>query len=197
MTSTELKISKSLENGIHFSCQMCGTCCRGFNEGEVYLYRDDILNLANFLGYKGNEALTKFAKKYLKVIKNRFYWKDPDTTRGKNYKIDTLGFKFTGKDEHCEFLKDDKCTVHSVRPFQCRCFPFWQMMVTSRKNLIDYSKKCPGLRDLKGTFYSKEKILDWANKEYLIEKNYFLEMKNNNFDILKIYPFLTRDMVNK
>ncbi|MFX0058735.1 MAG: YkgJ family cysteine cluster protein [Candidatus Hodarchaeota archaeon] len=197
MTLIEIKLSKSFEKGIHFSCQMCGTCCRGFNEGEVYLYRDDIIRLANFLGYKGNNGFREFAKKFLKVVKNTFYWKEPKATRGKNYKVNTLGFKFTGEDEHCHFLKDNKCNVHSARPFQCRCFPFWQMMVSNKNNFIDYSKKCPGLRTLKGTYYSREKVLDWARKEYLIEKNHFLEMKNNNFDILKVYLFLTEDMVNK
>jgi Fe-S-cluster containining protein len=176
---------------------MCGDCCRGFNEGEVYLYWDDITKLANFLGYNGNEGLKEFAKKILKVITNKFYWKEPEASKGKNYRFNTLGFKFVGEDEHCQFLKENKCTVHSARPFQCRCFPFWQMMVSSRKNFINYSKKCPGLRTLKGRFYSKQSILDWAQKEYIMEKKYFLEMKNNNFDILKVYTFLPKDMVNK
>jgi len=176
---------------------MCGTCCRGFNEGEVYLYREDISRLATFLGYEGDMGLREFSKRYLKVAKNTFYWKAPEATRGKIYKIQTLGFKFAGDDEHCHFLKENRCTVHLARPFQCRCFPFWKMMVSSRRNLLDYSKKCPGLRSLTGTFYSKESILEWARKEYMIEKEYFLEMKNNNFNILKIYPFLPKNMVNK
>jgi Fe-S-cluster containining protein len=199
LTSKEIKISKGLENGIGFSCKMCGVCCRGFNEGEVYIFKDDIIRLSKYLGLKGKKGLAEFAKRYLKVIKNTFYYKEPGADRGKNYKFDTLGFKFTGKDEHCTFLKDNKCSIHEARPFQCRCFPFWQMMVESKKNLVNYSKKCAGLKESlenKGTFYSPEKMIEWARREYEIEKEYFLEMKNYDFDILKLYPFLPKDFIN-
>lgn len=172
---------------------MCGSCCRGLNEGEVYLYKDDILRLANFLNLKDKNCLREFAKKYLKIIDTSFYWKEPKAQRGKTYKFKTLGFKFTGDDEHCHFLVDNSCSVHEHRPFQCRCFPFWQMMVSSRKNFIDYTKKCKGLQISKGRFYSRQEILSWAKAEYKIEKNFFLEMKKNNFDIFKVYPFLPKE----
>lgn len=195
MTTTEIKISRNLEDGIEFSCQMCGKCCKGFNEGEVYLYKDDILRLTKFLNFKGKNGLRKFAEKYLKVINDSFFWKDPGAQRGKTYRFKTLGFKFTGEDEHCHFLKNNKCSVHVARPFQCRSFPFWQMMVSSRKNFEDYTKKCKGLQVLKGKYYSRDDILNWAKTEYKIEKKYFLEMKKNNFDIFKVYPFLSKKML--
>jgi len=176
---------------------MCGNCCRGFNDGEVYLYKDDILRLAKFLNITGMKGLRNFAKKYVKVINDSFFWKDPDAQRGKTYRFKTLGFRFTGEDEHCHFLKDNKCSVHEMRPFQCRSFPFWQMMVSNRKNFERYTKKCKGLQVLKGKYYSREEILNWAKDEYEIEKNYFLEMQKHNFDILKVYPFLPKEMLQK
>ncbi|UCD01956.1 MAG: YkgJ family cysteine cluster protein [Promethearchaeota archaeon] len=197
MTTTEIKISKKLEEGIEFSCQMCGNCCTGFNEGEVYLYKEDILRLAKFLNIKGKNGLRTFAEKYVKVINDSFFWKESGTQRGKTYRFKTLGFKFTGEDEHCHFLKKNRCSVHVARPFQCRSFPFWQMMVSSRKNFENYTKKCEGLQFLKGTYYSREEILNWAKEEYQIEKNYFLEMKEHNFDILKVYPFLSKKMLQE
>lgn len=197
LTATEIKISKRLESGIEFSCQMCGKCCTGFNEGEVYLYKDDILKLADFLNVKGKKNLRAFAEKYAKVIKDSFFWKAPEVQRGKTYRFKTLGFKFTGEDEHCHFLKNNKCIVHVARPFQCRSFPFWQMMVSSRKNFDNYTKKCKGLQVLKGKYYSREEILKRAKEEYEIEKKYFLEMKKHNFDILKVYPFLSKKMLQE
>jgi Fe-S-cluster containining protein len=196
VTSIDIKLSKLLENGIEFSCQMCGACCRGFKEGEVYLYPDDIARLAKLLNLTSKARLRKFAKEYLKVVNDSFFWKDPDASRGKTYRYKTLGFKFTGDDEHCDFLKDNKCTIHEARPFQCRCFPFWQMLVSSSKNLVNYSKKCPGLKVLKGKRYTREEILDWATQEYEIEKAFFFEMKKNDFNILKVYSFLPEDMVS-
>ncbi|MFX1571380.1 MAG: YkgJ family cysteine cluster protein [Promethearchaeota archaeon] len=197
MTSIEIKLSKKLENGIEFSCQMCGSCCRGLNEGEVYLYKEDIIRLANFLDLKDKKGLRQFALKYLKIIETSFYWKEPKAERGKIYRFKTLGFKFTGDDEHCQFLVNNSCSVHKYRPFQCRCFPFWQMMVSSRRTFIDYTKKCKGLQISKGRFYSKKEILSWAKAEYEIERKFFLEMKKYNFDLSKVYPFLPKEMVNK
>ena len=195
--SSEIKLSKSLKNGIEFSCQMCGSCCRGFEEGEVYLYQDDIERLTKSLNLKKKSELKKFAEEYLKVINDSFFWKEPGVERGKTYRFKSLGFKFTGNDEHCRFLEENSCIVHEVRPFQCKCFPFWHMLVSNRKNFIDYSKKCPGLKGLKGRHYSKEEILDWANGEYEMEKKYFLEMKKHNFNILKVYPFLSKKMLDE
>ncbi len=197
MTSTEIKLSKALGNGIEFSCQMCGSCCRGFKDGEVYVYQDDILRLTQSLNITKETELRIFAKKFLKVINDSFFWREPEATRGKTYRFKSLGFKFTGDDEHCQFLNDNTCSVHEARPFQCRCYPFWQMLVSNRKNFINYSKKCPGLKVMKGRHYSKEEILDWANREYEMEKKYFLEMKKHNFNILKVYPFLSKDMLGK
>lgn len=197
MTLIEIKISKDLENGIRFSCQTCGDCCRGLNEGEVYLYKDDIVRLANHLDMKGKKGLKNFSKKYLKVINDRFFWRDIDAKKGKTYRFKTLGFAFKGDDDHCHFLKKNMCILHEARPFQCRSFPFWQMMVSSSKNFQDYTKKCKGLQILKGKFYSKEEILNWAKSEYKIEEKYFLEMKEKNFDILKVYPFLPEEKLQE
>jgi len=179
---------------------MCGDCCRGFKEGEVYLYKDDILRLAEFLHMTGMKGLRNFTQKYMKVINDSFFWKESEAQRGKTYRFKTLGFAFTGEDEHCHFLKDNKCTVHEARPFQCQCFPFWQMMVRSKKNVIAYSKKCPGLQaSLRGNgkYYSRKEIQKWAKSEYDIEKQYFLEMKKNKFNILKVYPFLSEEKLQE
>jgi len=197
LTSTKFKLAKIFEQGVHFSCQMCGDCCRGSDEGEVYLYRADIYRLGQHLNLTSKEQLRKFARKYLKVVENTFFYKESSSQRGKTYRFNNLAFAFEGEDEHCHFLVNNRCTVHEARPFQCRCFPFWKMMVSSKKNVINYSKKCKGLRVLKGNYYSRREILYWATEEYRIEKEYFLEMRKHNFDILKVFPFLSEDMINK
>ena len=71
------------------------------------------------------------------------------------------------------------------------------MLVSSRKNFIEYAKKCPGLEALKGNYYSKEEILDWANREYEMEKNFFFQMRQNDFNIFKVYSFLSKDMLER
>jgi Fe-S-cluster containining protein len=198
LASIDIKIIKNLQNGLTFSCKMCGNCCRGHDEGEVYLYEDDIKRLASHLHYNGKIGLAKFCSNYLKVVDESFFWKAPGAQRGKTYRFKTLAFKFIGDDEHCQFLKDNKCSVHEYRPFQCQCFPFWKMMVESQKNLVSYAKKCPGLKDSfdhKGSFYDKDEILEWARKEQEIELNYFLKIKICKFDISRVYPFLSKELM--
>jgi Fe-S-cluster containining protein len=174
---------------------MCGGCCRGFNEGEVYLYKDDIFRLADYLNISGMEELRNFARKYVKVINDRFFWKDPEAQRGKTYRFKTLGFRFTGDEERCHFLKDNMCSVHEHRPFQCQCFPYWRILISNQTNFRNYTKKCKGLQSSKGRYYSPEEILEWAKAEYEIEKKYFLKMKKHNFNILKVYPFLPKELL--
>ena len=197
-SSHKIQLAKKFENGVYFTCEMCGSCCRGFKEGEVYLYQDDIQRLAEHLKIKTTSGLKQFAREYLKIVNDSFFWKEPGAERGKTYRFKSLGFRFTGEDEHCQFLKDSKCTIHEARPFQCRAFPIgWNMLINSAKNFKDYSKKCPALQnslEKKGKFYSREEITLWANEEYEMEKHHFLLMKKNDFNILKVYKFLPKDI---
>ncbi len=197
MPTKEISLSKSLDKGVRFSCKMCGGCCTGLTEGEVYLYLDDIKRLAEHLGLKGRDGLRAFTKKYVKIVNDSFWWIEPNAEKGKWYRFKTLGFKFVGEDAHCQLMDEKKCGVHEARPFQCRSFPFWQMMVTSPKAINEYSKKCPGLKDLNGKdskFYSKDEIYEWAKHEQEIEEDFFLKMKRNKFDIFKVYKFLPTDI---
>ncbi len=200
MIVEESKISVNFNKGIHFSCAQCGVCCRGLNEGEVYVYMEDIARLVDFLNKKGKKCtLKEFASNFLKITVQGFYWKDPISKKGKKYSLDTLGLKFYGEDDHCYFLNENNdCTVHEARPFQCRAFPIgWNMLMHSYHNLKDYSKKCPGLRNSildKGRYHSKEEIIKWTREEYQIELNYFLAMRKNDFDIFKVYEFLPKDI---
>ncbi|MBN1214288.1 MAG: YkgJ family cysteine cluster protein [Candidatus Lokiarchaeota archaeon] len=200
MPSKDIRLSEFFKNGLYFSCEKCGACCKGLNNGEVYLYKNDIEKLVEYLNKQGEHYTQKsFAKKYLKLIRTSFYWKEEGKTKGKNYYFFALGFKFTGNDEHCEFIdKNDLCSVHIARPFQCRAYPIgWNILIKNMRNFRKYSKECPALRnslEKKGELYKPEQILEWAKKEYELEKGFFIEMKKNNFDIFKTYKFLPKDI---
>ena len=88
------------------------SCCRGFNKGEVYKNQDDILRLTQSLNITKKSELGEFAKEYLKVINDSFSWKESEAARGKTYRFKSLGFKFTDDDEHCQFLRENHCSVH-------------------------------------------------------------------------------------
>ena len=41
-----MKLCKEAEKGFTFQCQGCGRCCSNEIDGYVYLYMDDIKNMA-------------------------------------------------------------------------------------------------------------------------------------------------------
>jgi Fe-S-cluster containining protein len=55
----------------------------------------------------------------------------------------------------CIFWKDG-CTVYSVRPLQCRTFPFWRNMLSSPAAWELAASGCPGMGS--GVLRSREQI---------------------------------------
>jgi Fe-S-cluster containining protein len=45
----------------------------------------------------------------------------------------------------CPFLKSDGCSIHAVKPTQCRVFPFWPELVESRREWKKTAAYCPGI----------------------------------------------------
>ena len=45
----------------------------------------------------------------------------------------------------CRFLRPDGCSIHPVKPTQCRAFPFWPELVRSARGWRKTAKYCPGI----------------------------------------------------
>lgn len=58
----------------------------------------------------------------------------------------------------CVFLDSTtrKCRIYSVRPRQCRTFPFWPALLENHELWKDYSKRCPGMDT--GRLYTPEMV---------------------------------------
>lgn len=48
-------------------------------------------------------------------------------------------------DRQCPFLGAGGCSIHPVKPTQCRLFPFWPELVENRKQWKETAKWCPGI----------------------------------------------------
>jgi uncharacterized protein len=121
------------DRGLRFACIRCGRCCTGA-PGIVYLTREAVLPLAEYLGLSETET----SRRYLAT------WRDGHTIRE-----DAEG--------RCLFYKDG-CIIYPVRPAQCRTWPFWLTNLRSQLRWDQVAQGCPGIG--RGRHYTREEILD-------------------------------------
>ncbi len=110
-----------MPQGLRFACQPgCTECCR--QHGFVNLTEPDLARIAEYLGMAPGE----FERKYVYRTRNRLRLRVPRASQ-------------------CHFLTDSGCSIHAVKPTQCRLFPFWPELVESRREWRKAARYCPGM----------------------------------------------------
>jgi uncharacterized protein len=190
-----MKLAKSIHEGFLFDCKQCGKCCSNETEGFVFLYMSDIENASRTLGLSKKE----FAKKYLVLTDYEYtIWNEDLESTGETQTMKTLVLKSENTAD-CIFLtlKNGKklCEIYESRPDQCKFFPFWSMLMTSEIDLLASKEFCKGFFNIpvekKDECYcSPDKIMNTVLIERQIEYEYYLRMKECNFDIKCEYSFL-------
>lgn len=105
-----------------FECRMCGDCCNGF--GGTYVTNQDIQNICRFI--EADPA--SFIETYCDPSGSRFV-----LTRG--------------KDGRCVFFDMDRqCTIHPVKPYMCRAWPFIETLIRNPENWDIMANSCPGMK---------------------------------------------------
>ena len=104
-----------------FECQPgCTNCCT--QSGDVYLNEDDITRIASYLEMER----PAFQKRYLRQC-----------NYGKRLRIPLP--------RSCPFLLEGGCSIHEVKPLQCRAFPYWPENVETRAAWKALRRYCPGV----------------------------------------------------
>jgi len=124
--------------GLHFECMQCGACCAGPSQGYIWVTRPEIKLIADFLKITPAELRRKFLKR--------------------------VGLRTTIMEHRstkdCIFLQgkrgEKKCMIYSVRPNQCRTWPFWPSNINNPASWNETAKKCSGIN--RGRLYSFEEI---------------------------------------
>jgi Fe-S-cluster containining protein len=129
--------------GLRFSCTRCSSCCR-YESGYVFLSQKDAFSLAAKL----EMAYTEFIAMYCRWI-----------PQGNGFESLSLREKSS---LDCIFWEDG-CTVYEHRPLQCRAFPFWEYLLSSRKSWQAAVADCPGAG--KGSLHSGEEIEAWLRSQ--------------------------------
>ncbi len=116
MIFAELKLKNGEIVRIPFVCQQCGKCCRilskvVFDPVERKLYMEDLEEISKHVN------LDALIEELSRKVKAKHPVKLP-----------------------CPFFKDNRCSIHPVRPGSCRIFPLGEGM--------DQGIGCPGLKRL-------------------------------------------------
>jgi Fe-S-cluster containining protein len=127
-------------DGLKFTCSQCGNCCTG-PPGYVYISREEIVRLSEFLKMTPEDVVEKYCRK----VGGEFSLKEK--RRGDLY--------------DCIFLVEQKtpgqvarqvCSVYPVRPLQCRTWPFWPENLRDTAAWDRAAKRCHGMNHGQRTF---------------------------------------------
>ena len=110
--------------GLRFQCQAgCTRCCE--QQGFVYLTPDDLIRIAKYLGMAAREFERRFVYRTKHLLRLR-----------------------VPRERQCYFLKNGGCSIHAVKPVQCRAFPYWPELVDGKDAKREWKKTarwCPGI----------------------------------------------------
>lgn len=108
-------------DGVRFQCQPgCTRCCEV--KGYVYLTEDDLRRAAAYLGMTAADFEERYVIRYRHLLRLR-----------------------KPQNAQCHFLTEKGCSIHEVKPVQCRLYPFWPELVEHRAVWKAAGKYCPGI----------------------------------------------------
>lgn len=133
--------------GLSFECTQCGNCCTG-PPGYVWFNDDELVAMADFLNVGVDQFLDRFGHR----VNGRWTLNEQWNAASKGY--------------DCVFLRRDEkgkalCSIYSVRPGQCRTWPFWPENLKSHRAWRRAARHCPGMNNGltgEGRFYPADQI---------------------------------------
>ncbi len=126
MSGPETVIAPWYHTGLRFSCTQCGNCCSGA-PGYVWLTIAEATQIAASLGLEPSE----FTRRYTRRLGQRLSLLEK-------------------RDGDCVFLIRPQpgrtaCQIHTVRPVQCRTWPFWKSNIKTEEAWNKAGQGCPGI----------------------------------------------------
>ena len=106
------------------ACFQCGAKCCSGESGNIFFSKQEMLEISKFLNISTDTFLSDFCRK-----------------EGYRYSIKEIK---THGEYRCIFLSENRCEIYSVRPNQCRTFPFWERYKNG-KNFQELQNECIGI----------------------------------------------------
>jgi len=111
------------KQSLRFSCTRCGRCCTGGAGYHVYFMQNEAETICTHLGL----TWKWFRRRYLR-------------------RLDDARLVAADNAGACVFLDaEGRCRIYSVRPVQCRTYPFWPELVNSEAAWQWEARRCEGI----------------------------------------------------
>ena len=125
MTNEEMfqnieSLTVGLDDTFTFHCTQCGKCC--IHRTDIILSPRDIFKMAKELNLSNADFLRKYCSMHI----------------GPTSRIPVIMLRPVGKDDRCPLLKNNKCSVHKVKPSVCGMFPLGRYIAFGKD---DFGKK--------------------------------------------------------
>lgn len=146
--NSEVQESVWYSEGLAFTCSQCGNCCTG-PPGYVWISQEEIGRLAEFLKMSAEEVIKRFCRRF----GDRLSLKERKTPQGQ---YDCIFLKESDETSAYAGSKRKFCSIYSVRPLQCRTWPFWPENLNNRQSWNHAAKRCHGMNSGKRVFGVKE-----------------------------------------
>jgi Fe-S-cluster containining protein len=91
-------------------------------EGQVYLSEEDLVRIAAYV----NMSPAEFEERYVYRTARLMRLRKPPA-------------------KQCMFHVENRCSIHPVKPTQCRIFPYWPEIIESQSSWDETAKSCPGM----------------------------------------------------
>jgi Fe-S-cluster containining protein len=127
------------DHGLRFECTQCGQCCTGAS-GQVLVSAEEILTIEGVTGWPSHTFLR-------------------DVPDGKSLTERANG--------DCVFFRNQRCSIHAVKPQQCRTFPFWFKNLRNEDAWQKTIEECEGIG--RGRLYTKDEILQILHEDIEIK----------------------------
>ncbi len=113
--------------GLAFECTGCGQCCAGPEEGYVWITDEEIVTIAEHLGISEKQMRSDYVRK----------------AGGRRSLVERPG------NNDCIFLTQTdtgrQCRIYSLRPMQCRTWPFWPSNLRDCDDWTLAGMRCGGI----------------------------------------------------
>lgn len=140
--------SASFSKLVQFSCTACGRCCRvnkelgGSSRIRVHLNEKEVAAIANHMNISKAEFKNEFTEVHNDI---------PDHGPLLTLKTQVSPFVegHSNESAHCVLFDSttNRCRAYSVRPTQCRTYPFWPQFMTGAADWnAEAAHQCEGMK---------------------------------------------------